>query len=137
MNEEQQANVKQIVSDLLTQLHLDMEKDSEHQRNQLHQLQTSLSSHMESNKYKPRHDPQPDYFSGLSCEDAENFLDIFERISQINACDENVQWSAFPLYLKDIANTWYLTLSPPDKNDLGLVKDAFCKHLFWDRIARY
>ena len=91
MNKEQQANVKQIVSDLLTQLHLDMEKDSEHQRNQLHQLQTSLSSHMEKNKHKPRHDPQPDYFSGLSCEDAEKFLDIFERISQINACDENVQ----------------------------------------------
>ena len=91
MNEEQQANVKQIVSDLLTQLHLDMEKDSEHQRNQLHQLQTSLSFHMEKNKHKPRHDPQPDYFSGLSCEDAENFLDIFECIGQINACDENVQ----------------------------------------------
>ena len=91
MNEEQQANVKQIVSDLLTQLHLDMEKDSEHQRNQLHQLQTSLSSHMEENKHEPRHNLQPDYFSGLSCQDAEQFLDIFERISQINAWDENVQ----------------------------------------------
>lgn len=42
MNEEQQANVKEIVSDLLTQLHLDMEKASEHQRNQLHQLQNLL-----------------------------------------------------------------------------------------------
>ena len=81
MNEEQQANVKQIVSDLLTQLHLDMEKDSENQRNQLHQLQTSLSSHMEENKLEPRHNLQPDYFSGLSCQDAEQFLDIFERIS--------------------------------------------------------
>ena len=58
MNEEQQANVKQIFSDLLTQLHLDMEKESEHQRNQLHQLQTCLSSHMEKNKHKPRYDLQ-------------------------------------------------------------------------------
>ena len=70
---------------------------------------------MEENKHKPRHNLQPDYFSRLSCQDAEQFFDIFERISQINPWDENVQWSAFPLYLKDVANTWYLTLSPPDK----------------------
>ena len=127
MNEEQQANVKQIVSDLLAQLRVDMEKDSEHQRHQLTQLQTSLSSHMEKNKHKPRHDLQPDYFSGLSSQDPEQFLDIFERISQINAWDENIQLSAFPLYLKDIAHTWYLTLSAPDKGDLGRLKDAFRK----------
>ena len=127
MNEEQQANVKQIVSDLLAQLRVDMEKDSEHQRHQLTQLQTSLSSHMEKNKHKPRHDLQPDYFSGLSSQDPEQFLDIFERISQINVWDENIQLSAFPLYLKDIAHTWYLTLSAPDKGDLGRLKDAFRK----------
>ena len=46
---------------------------------------------MEENKHKPRHNLQPDYFSRLSCQDAEQFFDIFERISQINPWDENVQ----------------------------------------------
>ena len=52
-------------------------------------------------------------------------MDFYERIAEINNWNTSLKLSAFPLYLRGVASTWYLNLSPDIKDDFGRLKNAF------------
>ena len=53
------------------------------------------------------------------------WLDAFNRIAKLRNWSPELQLDAFPLYLKGVAQAWFLTLSDETKGDIAALKTAF------------
>ena len=53
------------------------------------------------------------------------WLDAFSRIAKLSNWSPELQLDAFPLYLKGVAQAWFLTLSDETKGDIAALKTAF------------
>ena len=73
----------------------------------------------------PKSDLKPELFTGNSNEFTGEWLDFYERIAAINNWNTSLKLSAFPLYLRGVAITWYLNLSPDISEDFSCLKNAF------------
>ena len=52
-------------------------------------------------------------------------MDFYEQIATINNWNISLKLSAFSLYLRGVASTWYLNLSPDIREDFERLKNAF------------
>lgn len=117
------ADDKKEITELFTGLFnvLRVEKESTTNKAALSSLQDSIEAGKKSNKIALK----PECFTGSTEEDANQWLDFYERIATINNWTVELQLHAFPLYLKAVAGSWFLTLAEDIKTDLARLKTAF------------
>lgn len=125
MNEKDKKELADMFNGLVTSLRKDIEKESKSNTSKLTSLRESLEEHIETGKRSNKLGLKPDYFSGSTDEDASQWLDFYERIALINNWTDPLQLQAFPLYLRGIAGSWFLTLDESIKADLPALKKAF------------
>ena len=121
MNEEQKAEFKTLFGEMLKTLQQDMAKESFTQRTQLDTLQTTLTNKANTNA----HGVKPDIFDGCPASDASAWLDSFRRIAKLNNWSAELQLNAFPLYLKGVAQAWFLALPDETKASLPSLTQSF------------
>ena len=125
MNENDKKEIKDIVSTLLNGLRSDFEKESSSNQSTLTQLRQSIETQIEDSQKATRLALKPEYFMGSTDEDANQWLDFYERIAAINNWKEELKLQAFPLYLQGVAGSWFLTLDDAKKASLSELKKAF------------
>ena len=86
---------------------------------------SSLLESIEAGKKSNKLCLKPERFTGITEEDANRWLDFYERIATINDWTAELQLRSFPLYLKGVAGSWFLTLTEDIKTDLARLKTAF------------
>ena len=111
---------------MLKTLQKDKSKELSTQRTQLNTLQTTNTNKANTSALGVK----PDIFGGSPTSDASAWLDNFRRIAKLNNWSDELQLNAFPLYLKGIAQAWFLAL--PDKTKASL---ASLTTSFTDRFA--
>lgn len=117
MNEEQLKLIQDSLKTMQT-IQADLAKEAHTQRTKLDTLQSKLN--------KPdMHGLRPDTFDGKPASDAVAWLDAFNRIAKLSNWFPELQLDAFPLYLKGVAQAWFLTLSDETKGDIAALKTAF------------
>lgn len=113
MNANDKKELKDMFTALVDSLRSDIEKES------------TKDMRLETSKRSNDLGLEPEYFTGNTEEDATQWLDFYERIALINNWTPELQLQAFPLYLKGVAGTWFLTLGDTIKGDLPALKAAF------------
>ena len=118
MNEEQLKLIQDSLKTIQQTIQADLAKEAHTQRTKLDTLQSKLN--------KPNtHGLRPDTFDGKPASDAVAWLDAFNRIANLSNWSPELQLDAFPLYLKGVAQAWFLTLSDETKGDIAALKTAF------------
>ena len=93
MNADQKEEFKALFTNFLTTIKGDLEKEA-------HKTSTLLDSLQNKIDQKPTtHGLQPETFNGNPVADASVWLDSFRRIAKLNNWSNELQLSAFPLYL--------------------------------------
>ena len=123
MNVEQQEALEDLIKSLNETLRADLEKETTSRRHEMQLMRDSLDKNLQTKP--PKSDLKPEFFSGNSNEFAGEWLDFYERIAAINNWNTALKLSAFPLYLRGVASTWYLNLSPDIREDFECLKNAF------------
>ena len=123
MNAEQQKALKDPIKSLNKTLSADLEKETVSRRHERQLTRDSLDKNLQTKP--PKSDLKPEFFRGNSNEFAGEWLDFYERIAAINNWNASLKLSAFPLYLRGVASTWYLNWSPDFREDSERVKNAF------------
>ena len=125
MNADDKKEIKTIFETLITSLRSDMEKESTSNQSKLTSLRDSIEAQIATGKQTTKSGLRPEYFSGSTDEDANQWLDFYDRIATINNWSEDLKLQAFPLYLKGVAGSWFLTLDDAKKASLSELKKAF------------
>lgn len=69
--------------------------------------------------------PMLEKFNGAMGQDAKGWFENFERVAKVKNWSDETANNALPLYLRDIAETWYRLLPAADKNTMAKTKTAF------------
>ena len=125
MNADDKKEIKAIFETLINSLRSDMEKEATSNKSTLTSLRDSIESQIETGKQTNKSGLKPEYFSGSTDEDANQWLDFYDRIATINNWSEDLKLQAFPLYLKGVAGSWFLTLDETTKASLSELKKSF------------
>lgn len=119
MNDDQKEEFKQFFTNFMQSLRTDFEKESTTNRAQLDSLQTALKKKSSTQHLKP------EVYDGNPVDDALAWLDTFQRISKLNNWTPELQLNAFPLYLKGVAQAWFLALPEDTTTNLPNLLAAF------------
>ena len=123
MNDEQQKALEDLIKTLNKTLRADLEKETVSRRHEMQLMRDSLDKNLQTKP--PKSDLKPEFFSSNSNEFSGKWLDFYERIAAINNWNTSLKLSAFSLYLRGVASTWYLNLSPDIREDFERLKNAF------------